>query len=298
MNFEVTFLGTSAAVPSPSRSHASIALRYFNEILLFDCGEGTQRQLIRSGTSYMKINKIFITHYHGDHFLGLPGLLQTMALAERSEPLYLYGPRGIDEVHQTIMDICRSDLGYEVVPKTIRKGEVFKCDIYRVRALKVDHSALTYGLVFEEIKGREFLLEKALALGLVPGPVFSRLKKGEDAVVNGRVVKPDDVLGEEKPIKRLVYSSDTRPCREIVDNSKDATLIHDSTFDHELLEQAIEATHSTSVEAAEVARDGGAKKLFLTHISPRYKDTSGLLLRAKEVFTETEVARDFQKIRP
>jgi ribonuclease Z len=298
MNFEVTFLGTSAAVPSPSRSHASIALKYFNEILLFDCGEGTQRQLIRSGTSYMKIKRIFITHFHGDHFLGLPGLFQTMALSERAEPLHIYGPNGVEDILNTVLKICRTDLTYDVIPETITGGEVVKTDMYRVDAVKVDHSALSFGLVFEEVRGREFQLEEALKLGLKPGPIFSKLKNGEEVKVNGRTIKPEDVLGGKKLCKRLVYSSDTRPTQGITDVSKDAYLIHDSTYDDALCNQAKEATHSTCVEAAEVAKKGGAKKLFLTHISPRYKDTSLLFNQAKAVFKETEVAKDLMRFRP
>lgn len=298
MNFEVIFLGTSAAVPSSTRGHASIALKYFNEIILFDCGEGTQRQLIRSGTSYMKINKIFITHYHGDHFLGLPGLLQTMSISDRTEPLTLYGPKGIADVLEAIIRICRSDISFDIIPREIQNGPVHKSDMYRIDGVKVDHSALTYGLVFEEVKGREFIREKALALGLAPGPNFSRLQRGEEVTVNGKKVMPDDVLGDKKACKKLVYTSDTRPCQDIVVVSKDAILIHDSTYDDALRDQAVEATHSTSVEAAEVAREAGAKKLFLTHISPRYGDTALLIDQAKKVFKETVVAKDFLKVKP
>jgi ribonuclease Z len=298
MNFELIFLGTSAAVPSSYRGHASIALRYFNETLLFDCGEGTQRQLIRSGTSYMKINRIFITHYHGDHFLGLPGLFQTMSLAERTEPLHIYGPKGVEEVLENLLVLCRNELSYEIVPKRINSGAICETDIYSVEAVNVEHSALTFGLVFEEKKGREFILEKALELGLKPGPVFSRLKSGEEVVVNGETISPDDVLGEKKPCKRIVYSSDTRPCENIVNISKDAILIHDSTFDDTLRDQAYETTHSTCGEAAEVAKKGGAKKLILTHISPRYNDPSLLLSQAKPIFKETMVAKDLLRFKP
>jgi ribonuclease Z len=298
MNFEVIFLGTSAAVPSSSRNHASIALKYFNEILLFDCGEGTQRQLIRSGTSYMKIDMIFISHFHGDHFLGLPGLFQTMALAERSEPLSIYGPRGIEELLETMIKICRTDLSYEIIPREMKNGVVFESDLYTVKAVRVDHSALTFGTVFEEMRGREFVLEKALELGLKPGPNFSKLKKGEEIKFNGRTITPDDVLGDEKPCKKLVYSSDTRPCKNIKDVSKDSFLIHDSTYDDSLSDQAKEATHSTCVEAARIAKEAGARNLFLTHISPRYKDVSILLDQAKAEFKDTEVARDFLRFKP
>ncbi len=298
MHFEVVFLGTSAAVPSPSRGHASIALKYFNEVLLFDCGEGTQRQLIRSGTSYMKINRIFITHYHGDHFLGLPGLFQTMSLAERTEPLYLYGPSGIDDVLKMIIKICRTDLTFEIYPVEINGGIAYECDIYKISTVKVDHSALTFGLVFEEKKGREFILKKALDLGLEPGPIFSKLKSGQDVLVDGKTIKPDQVLGEKKASRKLVYSSDTRPCKGIIQESRGAFLIHDSTYDDTLREQAVEATHSTCVEAAEVASAGKARRLFLIHISPRYKDPKILLAQSKPVFKETTITKDLMRFSP
>ncbi|RMF90048.1 MAG: ribonuclease Z [Methanobacteriota archaeon] len=298
MNFEVIFLGTSAAVPSSSRGHASVAIRYFDETLLFDCGEGTQRQLIRSKNSYMRIKRIFITHYHGDHFLGLPGLFQTMSLGERTEALELYGPRGIEDVLDTLIRICRSDITFDIIPREIRPGTVYECNIFRVSAVKVDHSALTYGLVFEEVKGRTFLREKAIALGLQPGPIYGRLKAGETVEVDGRVITPDMVLGEQKECKKVVYTSDTRPCQRIAEVSKDAYLIHDSTYDHTLQDQAVEATHSTCVEAAEIARKAGARQLYLTHISPRYMDTSLLLDQARPVFRDTVVAKDFLRFRP
>jgi ribonuclease Z len=298
MNFEVIFLGTSAAVPSPTRGHSSIALKYFNEVILFDCGEGTQRQLIRSGTSYMKINKIFISHYHGDHFLGLPGLIQTMSLANRIEPLTVYGPRGIEDVLGGIISICRSEISFDIIPREILSGPVYGGDMFRIDGVKVDHSALTYGLVFEEVKGREFIREKALDLGLSPGPNFSKLQRGEKVKVDGKTIKPDDVLGDKKACKKLVYTSDTRPCKAIVKASKNAILIHDSTYDDTLRDQAVEATHSTCVEAAEVASKAGAKKLFLTHISPRYGDPTVLFDQAKGVFIDTTVAKDFLKFKP
>jgi ribonuclease Z len=298
MNFEVIFLGTSAAVPSPARGHSSIALKYFNEVLLFDCGEGTQRQLIRSGTSYMKISKIFISHFHGDHFLGLPGLFQTMTLAGRTDPLYLYGPNGVESILELLKKICRTEITFEIIPQRIEEGTLCENDIYRVRAFKVDHSALTFGLVFEEVKGREFILQKALDLKLKPGPIFSRLKRGEEVEFNGRIIKPEEVLGDQKPIKKLVYTSDTRPCEAIVKETKDAILVHDSTFDDELRDQAVEATHSTAVEAAGDAKMGGAKTLFLSHISPRYNDTSQLLSQAKKVFKNTVIATDLMRFKP
>ncbi|MEE8167457.1 MAG: ribonuclease Z [Candidatus Hydrothermarchaeales archaeon] len=293
---EIIFLGTTAAVPSVERGHSAIALRYLDEVLLWDCGEGTQRQLIRAKISYMKIKKVFVTHFHGDHFLGIPGLIQTMSFAGREEPLTVYGPRGIDKLLKNILALGDYTLRFEVVPEEIDDGFHLEEEKYVIRCLNVEHYTPTYALVFEEKKGREFLPEKALALGLRPGPKYSRLQCGEAVEHEGRTIQPDDVLGDKKMGYKIVYSSDTRPCSNVIEACKDAVLIHDGTFDEERKKNAIETMHSTCAEAAEVARKGGAKSLYLTHISPRYKDTEVLLNEARKIFDNSRVARDFLKV--
>lgn len=293
---EIIFLGTTAAIPSAERGHSAIALRYEDEVILWDCGEAAQRQLIRSKTSYMRIEKIFVTHFHGDHFLGLPGLIQTMSFYERKEPLTIYGPRGIGELVDTILRLGVYDLGFEVKAQEIKNGFEIKDKKYKITCLGVRHSTPTYGLVFEEVKGREFLLEKAKKLGIPAGPLYSKLQRGESVVFGGRVIAPEEVLGEQKKGIKVVYSSDTRPCEAIVKSCREAALIHDSTFDDELKENAEETRHSTCVEAAEVAKQGSASQLFLTHISPRYKTSEVLLTQAQKVFKKTVVARDMLRV--
>jgi ribonuclease Z len=295
---EIVFLGTTAAVPSSERGHLSIALRYLDEVLLWDCGEGTQRQLIQSGISYMRVSKIFITHFHGDHFLGLPGLLQTMSFADRTNDLSIYGPRGIKELMKNILDLGEYELSFSLRIKEFTHNFDLREKKYVVKALPVEHSIPTFGLLFEERKGREFLPEKALALGLKPGPAYSKLQRGEKVRLGDRWITPDDVLGERKKGYKILYSSDTRPCASVVNNCNNAVLIHDATFDESLAANAMETKHSTTLEAAQVAAKGKAKELYLIHISPRYRDEEFLLAQAKKVFENTVVARDLMRITP
>jgi ribonuclease Z len=293
---EIVFLGTTAAVPSSARGHVAIALKYHNEIILWDCGEGTQRQLIRSKTNYMKINKIFVTHFHGDHFLGIPGLIQTMSFADRSEPLHIYGPKGIEELMKGMLNLGEYAVGFDIHAHEMSEGMAIEEEKYTITCLAVKHSIPTYGLLFEEKKGREFLLEKAKALGIPQGHLYSKLQRGEEVEFNGKTIRPDDVLGEQKNGHRVIYSSDTRPVKSITDNCKDAMLIHDGTFDGSLSEHAVKTDHSTVVEAAEQAKKGGAAALYLIHISPRYKKEDLLLEQAKKVFDNTIIARDLMRV--
>lgn len=293
---EIVFLGTTAAVPSSARGHVAIALKYHNEIILWDCGEGTQRQLIRSKTNYMKINKIFVTHFHGDHFLGLPGLIQTMSFADRSEPLHVYGPKGIEELMKGILNLGEYAVGFDIHAHEISDGMAIEEERYKITCLAVKHSIPTYGLLFEEKKGREFLLEKAKALGIPKGHLYSKLQRGEEVEFNGKTIRPDDVLGETKNGFKVIYSSDTRPAKSIGDNCRDAILIHEGTFDKDFSEHAAKTEHSTVVEAATLAKEGGAKALYLIHISPRYKEEKLLLEQVQKIFENTTITRDLMKV--
>ncbi len=295
---ELIFLGTTAAVPSSERGHSSIALKYHDEVLLWDCGEGTQRQLIRSKTSYMKVKKIFITHYHGDHFLGLPGLFQTMSFAGRSEELMVYGPKGIKNLIGNVLDLGEYELSFDIRTKRITGNFILKDERCTIRCIEVNHSIPTYGLLFEEIKGREFLIDKALKLGIKPGPAYSRPQRGGRVKIDGHWVEPEDVLGERKKGYKVLYSSDTRPIDGILSSCDGSTLIHDATFDESLAKNARETYHSTCIDAAEIAKKGDAKELFLTHISSRYKKDEVLLNQARSIFPRTTVARDLMRVKP
>lgn len=293
---EIVFLGTTAAVPTSFRGHVSIALKYHNEIILWDCGEGTQRQLIKSKTNYMKISRIFITHYHGDHFLGIPGLIQTMSFADRTSPLHIYGPKGIEKIMEAIYNLGDYVVGFKIHVHELSDGLVVDEEKYQVTCVSVNHSVPTYGLIFEEKKGREFLPEKAKALGIKPGPIYSKLQRGEEVELEGKTITPEDVLGEQKKGLKVVYSSDTSPCKSIEERCEGAVLIHDGTFDSSLKEHAKKTDHSTVTEAAEIAKKGGAKVLYLVHISPRYHEEKMLLEQAREVFSDTFIARDLMRV--
>ena len=293
---EVVFLGTTAAIPTSQRAHSAIALRYEGEVILWDCGEGVQRQLIKSGISYMRISRVFITHLHGDHFLGLPGLIQTMSFSGREAPLEIYGPPGIKKLVQRMLKLGYFDLSFEIEVAELRAGFRLEKEKYVISALPVEHGLPAFALVFEEKKGRRFMREKAEALGIPPGPLYKKLQRGEKVEFGCRVISPEEVLGEQKKGFRVVYSGDTRPTQGVELACRDALLIHDSTFDHELLDNAKERLHSTCVEAALLAKRGGALMLYLTHISPRYKNVKILKKQAREVFPESYVAEDFASV--
>ncbi len=293
---ELVFLGTTAAVPTAQRAHPGIALCYRDEVLLWDCGEGTQRQLILAKVNFMRITRVFITHLHGDHFLGLPGLLQTLGFQGRERRLHIYGPPGIEELVERVLSLGEFELEYEIEVERLAPGMRVKGSGYEVEAFEVEHGTPAFGLAFRELKGRRFLREKAEALGIPPGPLYKRLQRGERVVFQGRVVEPEEVLGEEKRGFRVTYSGDTRPVDATAERAGDAVLIHDSTFDAGEAEKARSRMHSTCTEAARVAREGGAKMLFLTHISPRYRDAGVLEAQAREVFPESHVARDLLRV--
>ena len=295
---EIIFLGTTAAIPSSNRGHSSIALKYHDEVILWDCGEGTQRQLIKSKTSYMKVKKIFVTHYHGDHFLGIPGILQTLSFTGRKENLEIYGSKGIRDLINGILDLGKYELSFNLKIKRINHNFKLKNKRYTIRSLKVKHSIPTYGLLFEEEKKREFLVDKAKKLGIKPGPIYSKLQNGENVEVDGRLIDSEEVLGEIKKGYKVLYSSDTRPVDTVRKNCNRSTLIHDATFDDSHAKNARQTYHSTCIEAAEIAKEGEANELILTHISPRYKKDNIFLNQTLKIFPKTTVAKDFMRFKP
>ncbi|MCD6572290.1 MAG: ribonuclease Z [Thermoplasmata archaeon] len=296
MQLEIIFLGTGGSWPTVKRNVSAIAIKRGGEILLFDCGEGTQRQIQKSKLSYMQISKIFITHYHGDHFLGLPGLIQTMQLNDREKPLYIYGPRGLRNLISQILSLGYFTPTYEIVATELNDNCSIKFDGYTIKTLKVDHNVptLAYSLEEDERPGR-FNKEKALELGIPEGPLFSKLQKGKTIEINGKKITPDMILGPKRPGRKIVISGDTRPLEKLVDFAKNAdALIHDATFHSELEETAVEYGHSTAKQAAEIAKRANVERLFLTHISPRYMDSKPLEEEARELFANSIVPKDFQ----
>ena len=285
---------------SQKRNHPSIALKAFGDIFLFDCGEGTQKQLLFTTVSPMKISKIFITHYHGDHILGLPGLLQSMSLNGRENELTIYGPRGLDKIRDAIYSLGYCAIEYPIEFIEIDDGIVEETEEYIIRAQSVRHNVPALAYSIEEKKKPRFLREKAIELGVPVGPAFGKLHNGEEVEVNGKIIKPEQVLGPPRKGIKITYSGDTRPCEEMIMLAKDSTLlIHESTFIQQEAQNAEDYGHSTAYDAAFVARESNSKELVITHISTRYgEDYAKIMLNeAKEVFENTKLAEDFMEIK-
>ena len=297
---EIIFLGTSSAVHSKDRNHPSIALKAFGEIMLFDCGEATQRQLLHTTVSPMKISKIFITHYHGDHILGLPGLLQSMSLNGRDSKLTVYGPKGLNKIKDAIYSLGYCAIEYPVEFIEIEPGIIIDNDQYFIEAQRVKHNVPALAYSIEEKKKPRFLREKAIELGVPVGPAFGKLHNGEEVEIDGKIIKPEQVLGEPRKGRKMTYSGDTRPCEEMIMLARDSTLlIHESTFIQDEKSNADEYGHSTAIDAAYIAKDSNSKELVLTHISTRYGPEYGdkMLKEAQEIFENTKLAHDFMEIK-
>lgn len=296
---EIIFLGTSSAVHSKDRNHPSIAIRAFGEVFLFDCGEATQKQILQTNVSPMKISKIFLTHYHGDHILGLPGLLQSMSLNGREKKLTIYGPKGLNKIKDAIYSLGYCAIEYPVEFIEIDSGIIIDNEEYFIQAQRVRHNVPALAYSIEEKKKPRFLRDKAIELGVPVGPAFGRLHNGEEVEINGRIIKPEQVLGEPRKGIKITYSGDTRPCEEMIMFARDSTiLIHESTFLKQDYTNAEEYAHSTSIDAAYVAKDSNSKELILTHISTRYsEDYAEIMLKeAQSVFENTRLANDFMEI--
>ena len=290
---ELMFLGTSSALPTHYRNHSALALKAFGEVILLDCGEGTQRQIALSKLSPMKINKIFITHFHGDHFLGLPGMVQSMAFRGRKEPLHLFGPPGITELTEIIKVLGFYNLSFPLQSHEIDSGLVLDEDDYRISCCQMNHSVPNLAYSIEEKRNPKFLKDKALKLGLTPGPDFKKLQSGLSIKLGDKIIKPEQVLGPERRGRKIVYSGDTGPCSDMIKFSQGAqVLIHESTFNSSHQDKAVETGHSTAADAARIARAAEVKQLILTHISTRYQDTGLLEKEARHVFKNSVVAHD------
>ena len=296
MDLSLVFLGTSGAVPTAQRGPSGLLLIRGGERLLFDCGEGTQRQLMRS-VGLARISRIFLTHLHGDHYLGLPGLLKTMSLQGREEPLELYGPTGLEEMLQMAQRMFgRSQfplLVSEVIP-----GEVIDCDGYAIDSARTEHGLPSLAWCLDEHwRPGRFHPEKAVELGVVPGPDFRRLQSGESVVLeSGGVVEPEQVMDERRPGRKIVITGDTRPSPGIIAFSAGATvLVHESTFADSEQDRAAETRHSTAREAAEVAAQARVLQLVLTHVSSRHGKRE-LLSEARQAFPRVILPDDLDQL--
>jgi len=299
LSLRITFLGTAASIPTKTRALSAVALKREGELFLFDCGEGAQRQMIIGKIGFNRKTRIFITHMHGDHILGLPGLLQTMSLLGRDKPLWIYGPQGIAEFIDAIKRTVRFALKFPVEVYEIEDGLICQEKEYEIRSAWAEHSvpSLAYALI-EKPRPGKFNPERAISLGIPKGPLWSRLQRGEDVKLpDGRVVKPKDVLGPPRRGRKIVYVGDTRPSSVIADFAFGAdVLIHEATFAEDLAERAEEDLHSTPSGAALVAKKANVKLLVLTHISARYGDPKVLLEEAKKNFSNVLIAEDFMSI--
>lgn len=294
---EITFLGTASAIPSKNRNHTSIAVKAFGEIFLFDCGESTQRQLNFTNISPMKISKIFISHLHGDHILGLPGLIQSMGFRGREKPLTIYGPKGLLKIKDCIFNNGFNPVNFEVNIVEIQEGIVIETEEYIVKTAKTEHNLLNYSYTIEEKKMPRFIREKAIALGVKVGPDFGKLHSGKSVEVDGKTINPEDVLGPARDGKKLCYSGDSKPCEAMIQLAKNSTLlIHEATFLEEDMDKAYENGHSTAIQAASIGRDASVENLILTHFSNRYTDLNPFKKEASEVFENVEIAYDFMNV--
>lgn len=291
----VVFLGTSGSAPTKARNLPAVALEHEGEVLLFDCGEGTQRQIMQFSVNISKINSIFLTHAHGDHIIGVAGLVRTLALNKRTAPLKIYIPQGQEKSVKGLLEFDNAIIGYPIEVISIKGGIVQKGDDYTVSAFEVDHTLKCYGFVFQENEKIHFIKQKADSLG-IKGKMFSELTKKGKIKIGGKQISLASVTTKEKG-RKMVYVTDTIPCAATKKAAKDANLlIHEATYTEQYKEQAGERGHATALEVAKIAKTAKVNMLALTHISARYKDPKELLDEARSVFKNTRVAEDGMSI--
>ncbi|AOZ91119.1 ribonuclease Z [Paenibacillus crassostreae] len=299
---ELLFLGTNAGVPSLQRNVTAIALRLLEErrsFWLFDCGEATQHQILKSPLKLSKLEKIFITHLHGDHIFGLPGLLASRSNQGGKSPLTIYGPLGIKKFIETTMNLSQSRMDYVLDIVEHDGGMIFEDETFAVYSEMLEHRIQCYGYrVIEKDRNGSLNLPLLQSYGLKPGPDYGKIKRGESIVLeNGQVIRPEDVLGAPKKGLIVTILGDTRPCPSVINLAKHAdVLVHEATFLNEMVDTAYEYYHSTALQAATAGRQAEVKHLILTHFSSRYKDMEQLdkvLAEAQSVFPNTSLAEEF-----
>lgn len=300
---EVTFLGTSSGVPTRARNVSSIGLKLPQraEVWLFDCGEGTQHQLLRSELKSSQIRRIFITHMHGDHIFGLMGLLASCGLAGNNHRVDIYGPEDLSGYIKACLRYSQMRFAFPVQVHRVMPGVVWEDEEFRVTCAPLKHRVPAFGYrVSERDRAGEFDVAKAQKLGIPPGPVYGQLKRGETVTLpDGRVLDGKEFCAPSQPGRHFVYCTDTIYCDQAVALAQGAdVLVHESTFAHQDAELAFERLHSTSTMAAQVALAAGVKQLILTHFSPRYApgnplQLADLLAEAQAIFPNTMLASDF-----
>ena len=295
---KLVFLGTSAAQPTENRGLSCICLEREGEILMFDAGEAAQISYLKSGLGWNKKMKIFVTHLHGDHCIGLLGLLQTMTMQHRTEALEIYGPSGIEEFISANIKVLNFGLSFSVIITIVEDGIVFDSKIYSIYACKANHSVTTYSYLFvEKDKPGRFDIEKAKALVIPEGKLWNQLQNGIEIKIEGRIILPEQVLGEKRPGKKIGISGDTMPTKELEKFFENCDyLVFDSTFLDETADKAEETCHSTAKQAAILGKNAKVKNLILTHFSARYKDETRHLEEAKQIHESVITAKDFLEI--
>ena len=292
------FLGTSAAQPTSERALTCICLEKDGEVLMFDAGEGAQISYLKCGLGWNKKMKIFVTHLHGDHCIGILGLLQTMTLQNRIEPVEIYGPEGIEEFIASNIKILNFGLSFPVIISTVSEGLVLEDKTYFIHACETEHFIPAFSYLFQEKdKPGKFYPEKAKALDIPEGELWHKLQMDHEVKVGNKTIRPSDVMGEKRRGKKIGISGDTRPTKKLEDFFKNCNyLSFDSTFSNELKEKAIETCHSTAKEAAMLAKNSNVENLILTHFSARYKNEGELLAEAKTIHNSVIAAKDLLEI--
>ena len=294
---QIIFLGTSCAKPTKERNHSSIFLSYGSEGILMDCGEGTQRQLTIAGVKASKITKVLITHWHGDHVLGIPGLIQTLGLTGYDKTLRIYGPAGTKKRVKAIFDSCDFEERISIDIKEVKEGKFYESDDYYLEAYGLKHSTKTLGYRFIEKDKRRINISEVKKIGIPEGPLLGKLQEGKTITFKGKKINPKDTtyIVEGKKISYIADSIPNENSLKIAQNVD--VLICDATYTSELQEKADQHMHMTAKGAGLIANQANVKKLVITHFSTRYKDSKELVEDAKNVFDNVEAAYDFMKIK-
>ena len=295
---KLVFLGTSAAQPTEKRGLSCICLEKEGEILMFDAGESAQISYMKSGLGWNKKMKLFVTHLHGDHCVGILGLLQTMSMQNRTEPLEIFGPKGIDEFLAANIKILNFGLPFSILITIVNEGTIYENNKFLIHAAKANHSITAFSYLFEEKdKPGRFNVEKAKELGIPEGELWNKLQNGENIINNEKIIKPEQVLGKKRPGKKIGISGDTMPTKELEEFFRECDyLVFDSTFLDEEKQKAQDTCHSTAKQAAELAKKANVKNLILTHFSARYKDEIGHKTEAEQIHNSVITAKDLLEV--
>ncbi len=295
---KLVFLGTSAAQPTERRGLSCICLEKEGEILMFDAGESAQIAYMKSGLGWNKKMKLFVTHLHGDHCVGILGLLQTMSMQNRTESLEIFGPKGIDEFLAANIKVLNFGLPFSILINIINEGKIFENKKYTIHTAKANHSITAFSYLFDEKdKPGRFNVAEAKELGIPEGELWNKLQNGEEIEHNGEKIKPEQVLGEKRPGKKIGISGDTMPTKKLEEFFQGCDyLVFDSTFIEKEKERALDTCHSTAKQAAELGKNAKVKNLILTHFSARYKDEIEHKSEAEKIHDSVITAKDLLEV--